>query len=207
MNANEHNVFLKLQAFDEADGLYINTIPLKAESVDFNTDKTIPTFPIPLSGAITGEATTVALDLGMSNKTVNIKGVITEQTITKKHGSGNAAKVRTFTAHEIAQMIASGVDSTGLAEHQAFNEIVILMPSTVDKDYNQVAERKIPFTWASRGDALKQDNARVPLPSTYPDSDTDDGVKGFIRSFGFSFNSENGFIEFTLDFQVAIILP
>jgi len=27
MNADEHNVFLKLQAFDEADGLFTNTIP------------------------------------------------------------------------------------------------------------------------------------------------------------------------------------
>ena len=207
MNANEHNVFLKLQAFDEADGLYINTIPLKAESVDFNTDKTIPAFPIPLSGAITGEAVTVALDLGMSNKTVSVKGIITEQTIIKKHGSGNASKVRTFTAHEIAQMIASGVDSTGLAEHQAFNELIVLMPSTVDKDYNQVTERKIPFTWRSRGDALKQDNARVPLPFDFPNSETDDGLKGFIRSFGFSFNSENRYIDFTLEFQVALILP
>lgn len=207
MDANEHNVFLKLQAFDEADGLYINTIPLKAESVDFNTDKTIPAFPIPLAGAITGESTTVALDLGMSNKTVSVKGIITEQTITKKHGTGNPEKVVTFTAHEIAQMIASGVDSTGLAEHQAFNEIVILMPSTVDKDYNQVTERQIPFTWKSRGGALKQDNARVPLPFTFPNSETDDGLKGFIRSFGFSFNSENRYIDFNLEFQVAIILP
>ena len=54
MNATEHNVFIKLQAYDESDGLYINTIPLKAESVDFTTDKTIPACPIPLAGAITG---------------------------------------------------------------------------------------------------------------------------------------------------------
>ena len=184
LNAEEHNVFLKLQAFDESDGLYINTIPLKAESVDFSTDKTIPSFPIPLSGAVTGEATTVALDLGMSNKTINLRGVITDQTITKKHGSNS--KVLNFTAHEIAQMIASGVDSTGLAEHQAFNELVVLMPSIVDKDYNQVASRQIPFTYRSRGGSLSLDNSRVPLPFSFPDSITDDGVKGFIRSFGFT---------------------
>jgi len=111
MNANEHYVFLKLQAFDPADGLYKNTIPLKVESVDFTTDKTIPSFPIPI-GAITGESTTIALDLGMSNKTVGLKGIITDQTIIKKF-SGLPDKERTFTAHEIAQMIASGVDSTG----------------------------------------------------------------------------------------------
>lgn len=141
----------------------------------------------------------------MSNKTVNIKGIITEQTIHKKFGSSE--KIRTFTAHEIAQMIASGVDSTGLAEHQAFNEIVVMMPSKVDKNYNQVTERQIPFTWRSRGDNLKLDNTRVPLPFDFPDSMTDDGVKGFIRSFGFSFSAENIFVEFTMDFQVATILP
>jgi len=206
MDANEHNVFLKLQAFDEADGLFVNTIPLKAASVGFNTDKTIPAFPIPLSGAITGESTTVALDLGMSNKSVSVQGIITDQTITKKHGDSPATSI-SFTAHEIAQMIASGVDSTGLAEHQAFNEIVILMPSKVDKDYNQVTERKIPFTWKSRGDSLKLDNARVPLPISFPNSQTDDGLKGFIRSFGFTFSAESVFIEFTLEFQVAVILP
>lgn len=205
MNADEHNVFLKLQAFDESDGLYVNTIPLKAESVDINTDKTIPAFPIPLSGAITGESTTVALDLGMSNKNVNIRGIITEQTIAKKHG--NTVKNITFTAHEIAQMIASGVDSTGLAEHQAFNEIVILMPSKVDENYNEVAERKIPYTWRSRGDSLQLDNKRVPLPFGFPTSSTSTGIKGFIRSFGFTFSAETVYIEFTMDFQVATILP
>lgn len=205
MNADEHNVFLKLQAFDESDGLYVNTIPLKAESVDFSTDKTIPAFPIPLSGAITGESTTVALDLGMSNKSVNIRGIITEQTITKKHG--NDLKTITFTAHEIAQMIASGVDSTGLAEHQAFNEIVILMPSKVDENYNEVTERKIPYTWRSRGDSLQLDNKRVPLPFGFPTSSTSAGIKGFIRSFGFTFSAETVYIEFTMDFQVATILP
>ena len=204
MNANEHYVFLKLQAFDPADGLYKNTIPLKVESVDFTTDKTIPSFPIPI-GAITGESTTIALDLGMSNKTVNIKGVITEQTIHKKFGSSE--KIRTFTAHEIAQMIASGVDSTGLAQHQAFNELVILMPSTVDKDYVQVAERLIPFTWRSRGDSNSLDNSRVPMPFDFPDATTADGIKGFIRSFGFSFNSEEVFVSFSMDFQVATIIP
>ncbi len=141
----------------------------------------------------------------MSNKSINIKGIITEQTIIKKHG--NSVSTVTFTAHEIAQMIASGVDSTGLAEHQAFNELVVLMPSTVDENYNQVAERKIPYTWRSRGSNLKLDNKRVPLPFNFPTSETSAGVKGFIRSFGFTFSAETVYIEFTMDFQVATILP
>lgn len=206
LNAQEHYVFLKLQAFDSSDGLYVNTIPLKVTSVGVNTDKTIPSFPIPI-GAITGESTTVALDLGMSNKTIEIQGILTNQTITKKFKENSSVTTRTFTAHEIAQMISSGVDSTGLAEHQAFNELVIKIPSTVDKDYNQVAERQIPFTWRSRGGFNSLDNSRVAIPFTFPDQETDDGIRGFIRSFGFTMSSETVFLEFNLSFQVATILP
>ena len=68
-------------------------------------------------------------------------------------------------------------------------------------------ERQIPFTWRSRGDNLKLDNARVPLPFDFPDTEISDGLKGFIRSFGFSFNAEARYIEFNLEFQVAAILP
>ena len=197
-------VYLKLQSnTDNSDT--VNVIPLKANSVSISVSKTIPSFAIPLSGVATGESITAALDLGMAQKTISVQGIILDETITKTiDGSPKPLK---FTAHEIAQMIASGVDSTGLAEHQAFNELVVLMPSTVDKDYNQVTERQIPFTWRSRGDNLKLDNARVPLPFDFPDTEISDGLKGFIRSFGFSFNAEARYIEFNLEFQVAAILP
>ena len=201
------SVYLKLQSHSSSDALTTNVVELLTTSVSISVSKTIPSFAVPLSGVATGESITAALDLGMSQKTISVQGIILDQVIRKTHTDGGDPISRVFTAHEVAQMIASGVDSTGFAKNQAFNELVVLMPSTVDKDYNQVAERQIPFTWKSRGGALKQDNSRVPLPFPFPHSETDDGLKGFIRSFGFSFNSENRFIDFTLEFQVALILP
>ena len=60
-------VYLKFKNFKGTD-ISINTIPLRATSVSISVDKTIPAFPIPLSGLATGESVTAALDLGMSNK-------------------------------------------------------------------------------------------------------------------------------------------
>ena len=38
-------------------------------------------FPIPFSGIATGESTSLALDLGMASKSINISGVLVEQEI------------------------------------------------------------------------------------------------------------------------------
>lgn len=125
-------VYLKLQAHKPSNGLTTNVIELKATSVSISVSKTIPSFEVPLSGVATGESITAALDLGMASKTISVSGVILDQTITKSE-LGDALK---FTAHEVAQMIASGVDSTGFAKNQAFNELIVLMPSFVASDYN-----------------------------------------------------------------------
>ena len=184
-------VYLKLQSFSGTDES-VNTIPLKANSVSISVSKTIPAFPIPLSGVATGESITAALDLGMAQKTVSVQGVILDETITKTvDGSPKPLK---FTAHEIAQMIASGVDSTGFAENQAINELIVKIPSLVASDYNYIGTcsnsaylnktdceanggtwtaidgdnstrengRNIPFTFASRGDNNELDNLGVP---------------------------------------------
>jgi hypothetical protein len=204
--STEHYVYLKLQAHDTSHGIGINTIPLKVVSVAVATDKSIPAFPIPFSGAFTGESLTVALDLGMSNKTLGLTGTITGDEITKKFG--DTVITREFTAQEIAQMIASGVDSTGLAKFQAFNELVVLIPSKVDENYNQRASTvNIPFTFAARGDSMELDNTRVPLSSNFPTSETSKGVKGFISNFNYTMTAESLDIEFTLDFRVALIIP
>ena len=108
---------------------------------------------------------------------------------------------------EVAQMIASGVDSTAIAHFQAFQELVILIPSTVDKDYNQVAERLIPLTFHARGDSFAKDNRRVPFAAEFPDAESDEGLKGFVRNFNYTMSGEATEIEFTMDFQVATILP
>jgi|TARA_R100000030_G_scaffold97096_1_gene85793 hypothetical protein len=184
-------VYLKLQSnTDNSDT--INVIPLKANSVSISVSKTIPSFPVPLSGVATGESITAALDLGMAQKTISVQGVILDEMISKT--IDNETVSRKFTAHEIAQMIASGVDSTGFAKNQAINELIVKIPSLVASDYNYIGTcsnsayfnktdceanggtwtvtvddnstrengRNIPFTFASRGDNDELDNLGVP---------------------------------------------
>ena len=128
-------VYLKLQSnTDNSDS--VNVIPLKANSVSISVSKTIPSFAIPLSGVATGESITAALDLGMAQKTISVQGVILDETITKT--INGTSTLRKFTAHEIAQMIASGVDSTGFAQNQAINELVVTIKSLVASDYNYI---------------------------------------------------------------------
>jgi len=209
-------VYLKFKSYSGTN-LSVNTIPLKANSVQIITSKTIPSFDVPFSGFITGESITAALDLGMASKTINISGFITSDTIVKTLVVGSDTPTsRTFTPHEIAQMIHSGVDSTGIQKNQAFDELVILIPSFVDSNYVQRAGvdtsdvssgTLIPWTFTSRGGVNLQDNIRVIKPTTFPDSSTEIGMGGFIRSFNCTLSSESVDIEFTLDFQIATILP
>ena len=236
MVASTHYVYLKLQSF--AGNIEQNTIPLRATGVSVSVSKTIPAFPVPLSGIATGESITAALDLGMATKNISINGFIADDVITKVFDG--TVTTRKFTAHEIAQMISSGVDSTGLAKNQAFSELVVLMPSFVASDYNyrgtcsitthknktdceaaggtwtqtinDNSERdegfNIPLMFGSRGNALSLDNARVPLPlTTFPDSDTETGITGFVRSFSFNINSDTFEIDFSLEFEAANIFP
>lgn len=207
-------VYLKTQAFS-GTVLTINTIPLKATSVGISVTKTIPAFPVPLSGVALGESITAALDLGMATKSISVSGVITD-TVIQKTNVGNDSAL-TFTAHETAQMIAAGVDSTGFAKNQAFSELVILMHSFVGNDYQtrsgvNIADRStgtlIPLTFGSRGGPNAKDNLGVPTPfSTFPDSSTEVGLSGFVRSFTCSFEAESTDLTFTLEFEVASIVP
>ena len=207
-------VYLKTQAFSGTD-LTINTIPLKATSVGISVTKTIPAFPVPLSGVALGESITAALDLGMATKSISVGGVITD-TVIQKTNVGNDSAL-TFTAHETAQMIAAGVDSTGFATNQAFSELVILMHSFVGNDYQtrsgvNIADRStgtlIPLTFGSRGGSNAKDNLGVPTPfSTFPDSSTEVGLSGFVRSFTCNFEAESTDLTFTLEFEVASIVP
>ena len=130
-----NTVYLKLQTFAGTDSS-IDTIPLNVTSVSISVDKQIPAFPIPLSGLATGESQTAALDLGMSSKRISLSGFINETQLKRSHtpASGTATTLN-FTAQEVAQLIASGVDSTGLAEYQAINELVVLIPSKVNENY------------------------------------------------------------------------
>ena len=228
-------VYLKTQAYTGTD-LSLNTIPLDVSSVGISVTKTIPAFPVPLSGVIAGESITAALDLGMATKGISLTGTITDTSITKTIGGVNTTL--TFTAHEVAQMIAAGVDSTGFAKNQAFSELVILMPSFVRSDYQisgtcsvsgknnktdclavggtwtalDTTDRSngtlIPLTFGSRGGANSKDNRGVPTPfSVFPDTSTDIGLTGFVRSFTSNFEAESFDLSFTLEFEVASVVP
>jgi len=201
-------VYLKTQSFTGSN-LSQNTIPLNVTAASVSVSKTIPAFPIPLSGVATGESVTTAFDLGMASKSLNLSGFIQDATITKTF-KGGVTKTFEFTAQEIAQMIASGVDSTGFAQKQAFSEIVLLIPSNVDSNYLQRSTlgTLIPLTFASRGGSNEFDNEGVPLRlSAFPDSSTDTGLTGFIRSFSFNLEAESIDVSFSLDFEIATVIP
>jgi hypothetical protein len=205
-------VYLKTGKYNGTD-LTTDTIPLLCTTIGVSVDKTIPSFQIPFSGAATGEAITAALDLGMSSKKLSIQGFITETTISKTRtasaSSTETSSALTFTAHEIAQMIASGVDSTGLQDNQSFNEIVILIPSKIGNDYTARGSTvQIPLTFASRGEPGYGDNEGVLFrTSTFPDLSTATGLTGFIRSFSFNLEAEAIDISFSMEFEVAIVGP
>ena len=140
---------------------------------------------------------------------------INDTEITKTIGGANTTL--TFTAHEVAQMIAAGVDSTGFAKNQAFSELVILMPSFVDSNYaaragidtnDRSTGTLIPLTFGSRGGSNAKDNKGVPSPfSVFPDSSTDTGMTGFIRSFTTNFEAEAHDLSFSIEFEVASVVP
>lgn len=196
-------VYLKLQQH-KGTSTSVDVIPLKVTSVSISVDKTIPNLPIPLSGLTTGESATVALDLGMSNKRISLSGVILETEMERSHTSG----ALTFTAQEVAQMIASGVDSTGAARYQAINELVVLIDSKVNENYaDRGGITQIPFTFASRGASLEKDNKFVVLAKDFPTSSTSKGLTGFIQSFSFDLSAETVEVSFNLEFVVANVLP
>ena len=206
-------VYLKTGKYDsDSNDLTIDTIPLNVTTVGVGVTKTIPSFPIPFSGIVTGESLTAALDLGMCTKTIDLGGFISETTIRKTRKASSSSSTvdtaLTYTAHEIAQMIASGVDSTGLQDNQSMNELVILYPSTVSNSYAARPSTLVPFNFASRGNAGFGDNLGVAFKkATYPDASTDTGMSGFIRSFSFNMEAEAIDLSFQMQFEVATIGP
>lgn len=218
-------VYLKLQKFSGTD-LTIDTIPLKVTTAQFSVDKTIPNFSIPFAGLGKGQSKTIALDTGMATRRLSLSGVIIDASLKRSHtlvdpnDSTSAVKSLDFTAQEIAQLIASGVDATGLNEYQAFQEITILIDSKVNKDYQdrgQAADAsvtqlgtvitQIPFTFKARGNAGELDNKGAFLGESFPTSSTSTGLKGFVSSFGFTLSAESIDIEFNMEFTIADVMP
>ena len=109
----DHAVFLNFASrTDGSSGSITNRIMLKAETVSISTTRNVAPIPIPLSGLVTGESTTMAIDLGIANKTFNISGIITEQHIVKEFEGVTKSVV--MTAPEVAQLIHASVDSSFL---------------------------------------------------------------------------------------------
>jgi len=217
----DHAVFLKLGAYNSTTSLTENTIPLKVTSLSITTAKTIPSLEVPFSGALSGESITAALDLGMASKSISLQGFILEDTVTKSWAEDDAPTgAKTYTAIELAQMIHSSVDSTGLQTYQAINELVFLYDSKVDEqgfqrgvdqesidadgtDKTQV----IPFTYSSRGNKKQRDNRGAVLANDFPTNQFSEGLKGFIRSFDTTIDSETIDISFSMQFEVARVFP
>lgn len=152
-----HFVFLKTNAFESGNGILVDTIPLKCESISVNVAREIPTIKVP-TGIPRGESTTIAIDLGMGTKSVSLSGVITNTQIKRSHtGSSPNYTALNMTAIETAQLIASGVDSSALAKYQNFNELVFLYDSNINENYvERTSVASIPFSFSSRGGALEK---------------------------------------------------
>ena len=204
-----HNVFLKLNKH-QGESNQIDTIPLKVTSIGVDVSRTVPALPVPLSSIARGQSETIAVDLGMASKSISLQGVITSGRIRRSHtGTSPNYTAIDMTAQELAQLIASGVDSSGLAHYQNFNELVFLFESNIDENYvERNAVVKIPFTFASRGSALEKDNERVALPANFPVDENSTGLTGFIEQFGFTLDAEQPLeVGFNMSFRVATIFP
>jgi len=221
-----HDVVLNLSSRGEygADNWLQNRIALKAESVSISTTKNVISTPLPFTGIAFGEAQNVAIDLGVSAKAISLNGIITDQNIHKRFSATTDAVTKFMTAHEVAQLIHAYVDSSFMQEQQNLNSIIVLIPSRVDTSYAYHAGvdentdvddcPQIPFTYKVRGGAenktydAKQKGGFGKQLGSWPDivANTGDSASlaGFIRSFSTTINAGQPFIEFNLDFEVAI---
>ena len=207
----DHAVFLNFASRgDLGDGSITNRIMLKAETVGISTTRTVAPFPIPLSGLITGESTTMAIDLGIANKTINVGGIITEQHIVKQYDKTTTKSV-VMTAPEVAQLIHASVDSSFAQKHQNLTELVVLYPSRVGDNYayhTGVTETTkledlplLPFSYHSR----KLDRANTIGAGSMPSPSTTEfeGITGFIENFQTDFIPGSTFLTFTFSFRQA----
>jgi|9_EtaG_2_1085328.scaffolds.fasta_scaffold01586_2 hypothetical protein len=218
----DYYVYLKTGNFSNNSSGSIsqaNTIPLRATSVSISTQRQVPSVEIPLSGLVTGESTTAALDLGMAKKNISVQGFIVSGDIQRHDHNGNLISVK-MTAQEIAQLIHSSVDSSALAKNQNINELVILIPSFVNENYvdrgkaadasvtqNGTVSANIPWTFRARGSKDENDNIGVPFPNSFPTSENSTGLGGFVRSFSTPLEAETVEVSFQLEFEVAFIAP
>ena len=215
-------VYLELSRRAEVGGnSSVNRIPLFVDNISINTSKTVANIGVPFSGAIRGEATSLAFDMGMAQKTISLSGYLLGQTIQKEKDSGNVKSVN-LTSYELAQLIHSYVDSSSFQRDQNLNKLVILMPSRADHNFDyhdsdatnatkDISElQEITFTWKNRG--YDNDFATIGSNKKYftPYDNTENssiGIGGFIRSFGTTFSGADfPSVPFTLEFEEAVVI-
>lgn len=205
-----YKVFLELQRRNDAGVQHVNRIPLNALTVQISTNKTVPNIPVPMGGAVTGEGLNLAFDMGMSNKTISISGILLEQEVKKLKTSDGTVISSTFTPFELAQLIHSYADSSSFQDDQNINKIIILIPSKVGNDFTARPQVDIPFTFKNRefdNDFTAFTDSPVPAFETV-NSDLDyQGVTGFVRSFSTTFTGDQpNSVEFQLEFEQATVI-
>lgn len=226
MSAKNPNnmVMLELSRRNEVGSDNItNRIALHVESINIATNKTVPNIPVPLSGAVRGESLNIAFDMGLASKTIDIQGVLTEQTIKKTTGTGSVKNV-VMTSFEIAQLIHSYADSSALQDDQNISKILFFYPSRVNNEFNyrtNVTENTpiedlpiIPFTFKNRAYdnsfAFGTGNTTDSPSKIFDDASINDnhtGVTGFMRSFTTNIvASEFPSIGFSLNFEEAKVI-
>lgn len=226
----DFNVFLELQRRnDQGTDTQTNRIPLLITEIGISTNKTVPNMGVPFSGAVRGESTNLAFDMGLAQKTISLTGVLLDQEITKN--TDGTAKTVTLTSFEMAQLIHSYVDSSAFQDDQSMNKLLIFYPSRVDNEFNYRKDGssvdynptnyphdkdlpRISFNWKNRA----YDNTgtyfsgnTIEEPSTVFDalakSDNHIGLTGFIRSFTSNISGEQyPSINFTLEFEEAKVI-
>ncbi len=226
MSAKDANnmVMLELSRRNEVGSDAItNRIALHVETINIATNKTVPNIPIPLSGAVRGESLNIAFDMGLASKTIDIQGVLTEQTIKKTTGTGSVKNV-VMTSFEIAQLIHSYADSSALQDDQNISKILFFYPSRVNNEFDyrtNVTENTpiedlpiIPFTFKNRAYdnsfAFGTGNTMDSQSKIFDDaskSNNHTGITGFMRSFTTNIvASEFPKVGFSLNFEEAKVI-
>ncbi len=200
--------------------LFQNRIGLLATNINIATNKQSIAFPVPFSGIISGESSTLALDLGLATKTVSINGILSDQMLFKKTKNGTQ-KNKKLTAYEMAQLLHSYVDSSFLHEDQNVSKLIVLIPSRVDTNFEYHAGVNentplsecplIPFHFGNRTfdmptlDGTKIDFGATEFPSALANIDQEiPGMSGFINDFSTDIAGDQiPSINFTLNFTIS----
>jgi|TARA_R100000084_G_scaffold24870_1_gene8854 hypothetical protein len=234
---NGFSVWLELARRNDVSGeRSVNRIPLFATEIQINSSKMVVNTGIPFSAMTEGESVTIAYDIGQTEKTLSISGLLLNQTIVKDSGSG--PKSRVLTSFEMAQLIHSYVDSSQLQDDQYINKLIVLIPSRVDSNFDYRNEGdataditdlpKIPFTYKNRNydnswqttvDNFVGDIASSLGVDSNFQTDTTDffadfteldeilGMEGFINNFSTTLSGEQfPAVQFSFDFEVARVI-